>query len=248
MTPYYETDNGKLYNGDCLEILSGFENESVEIAVTSPNYNRITEWTGGGPNTTCRNIDDKYEDWYKDKMPEDKYQEWQRAVISQLIRVCRSSIFYNHKIRYAWRRRRQIYHPVDWLREFPIWCEIIWDRCGGQGGGSRRVIIADERIYQIKRPVYFNNLRGYTSVWRFPPCQASQHPCPFPIELPTRCIEITTVEDDVVLDPFLGSGTTAVACERLGRRWIGIDLSKEYCDIARKRIEKEAAQGKLALT
>jgi len=52
----------------------------------------------------------------------------------------------------------------------------------------------------------------------------------------------------IVCDPFGGSGTTAEVCERYGRRWILIDLSQDYCNIARKRIEKEAVQGKLALS
>lgn len=49
-------------------------------------------------------------------------------------------------------------------------------------------------------------------------------------------------EDDLVLDPFLGSGTTAVACERLNRRWIGIEISEEYCKIAKERILKESSR------
>jgi site-specific DNA-methyltransferase (adenine-specific) len=50
---------------------------------------------------------------------------------------------------------------------------------------------------------------------------------------------------DVVLDPFLGSGTTAVACERLGRKWVGIEIEEEFCKVARKRIEEELRVRKL---
>lgn len=64
------------------------------------------------------------------------------------------------------------------------------------------------------------------------------------------CLEILPEIDEVDLvltDPFFGSGTTGVACERLGRKWIGIEISKEYCDIAVKRIEQERNQLKLEI-
>ena len=54
-------------------------------------------------------------------------------------------------------------------------------------------------------------------------------------------------DDNLILDPFLGSGTTAVACEKMGRRWIGIEISEEYCKIAKERIEQERKQLKLEL-
>jgi modification methylase len=63
------------------------------------------------------------------------------------------------------------------------------------------------------------------------------HPAPFPIALPTRCIESTDAE--IILDPFSGSGTTALAARRLGRKYIGIDISPEYCKQAEDRLSSE---------
>jgi site-specific DNA-methyltransferase (adenine-specific) len=76
------------------------------------------------------------------------------------------------------------------------------------------------------------------SVWRFPTVSAKRigHPAPFPVELPRRCIEMYTFAGDVVLDPFLGSGQTAIAALQTGRRYIGVDLSEEYCELAGQRI------------
>lgn len=62
------------------------------------------------------------------------------------------------------------------------------------------------------------------------------HPAVFPLELPLRHIKSWTNEGDVVLDPFCGSGTTLLAAEQLGRRWIGIDIEKEYCDLSIERL------------
>lgn len=84
-------------------------------------------------------------------------------------------------------------------------------------------------------------------VWKIHPESARrvQHPAPFPVELPRRLIDLYTYEGDVVLDPFLGSGSTLVAAERTGRRGFGFDLDPEYCEIARERFEAEQARPRI---
>ena len=82
------------------------------------------------------------------------------------------------------------------------------------------------------------------SVWQFPAVQARSvgHPAPFPLELPSRLIKLYTFKEDIVLDPFMGSGQTAIAAKKLGRKYIGYDISKEYCKLAEERIKNEFAQ------
>ncbi len=65
------------------------------------------------------------------------------------------------------------------------------------------------------------------------------HPAPFPLELPKRCIKLFSFIDDVILDPFLGSGTTLIACARLNRKGIGIEIDETYCKLATERIIRE---------
>lgn len=79
------------------------------------------------------------------------------------------------------------------------------------------------------------------SIWSFPAESAKRvgHPAPFPVELPRRVMDLYTFENDVILDPFMGSGTTAVAAERANRLWIGYETSREYANLARQRIESE---------
>jgi DNA modification methylase len=81
-------------------------------------------------------------------------------------------------------------------------------------------------------------------VWRMPPEQASRvgHPAPFPLALPERLIHLYTYEDDLVLDPFMGSGTALAAAAKLSRRYVGYDLDPTYCEIARERVEATAAE------
>ncbi|MBI3027300.1 site-specific DNA-methyltransferase [Candidatus Woesearchaeota archaeon] len=99
----------------------------------------------------------------------------------------------------------------------------------------------------------YKNMKKYAhgkqlkDVWEFPVCQGKErikgknrraaHPTQKPLEIFKRLIEMASNESDVVLDPFIGSGTTAIASELLNRKWVGIDNKKEYIEIANKRIE-----------
>lgn len=80
-------------------------------------------------------------------------------------------------------------------------------------------------------------------VWELPPESAKRvgHPAPFPVELPQRFIELYTYVDDVVLDPFMGSGSTAVAAVRTGRRFLGYDTDPDYVKLAKQRVADELA-------
>jgi len=80
--------------------------------------------------------------------------------------------------------------------------------------------------------------------WRFPPASAKRvgHPAPFPAELPRRCIELYTFRDDVVLDPFMGAGSTAEAAVRTGRRYVGFDLDPAYVALAEERLAAVRAE------
>jgi DNA modification methylase len=80
------------------------------------------------------------------------------------------------------------------------------------------------------------------SVWAFPATSAQQvgHPAPFPEELPRRLIQLYTFDQDVVLDPFCGSGTTCVAAKAAGRHFVGYDVEPSYLEIARKRLQSTA--------
>jgi len=85
------------------------------------------------------------------------------------------------------------------------------------------------------------------SIWEFPPERARKvgHPAPFPIELPLRLIKLYSFKNDVILDPFIGSGTTAIASLMTERYFVGYDTDDSYIKIANKRMEKYISQSKL---
>ena len=100
------------------------------------------------------------------------------------------------------------------------------------------------RVDSIEKEDFISQTK---SIWSFPTERASRvnHPAPFPVDLPRKCIEMFTFEGDVVLDPFLGSGTSAVASKQTGRKYIGVDLSEEYCKIAEQRVESTPSRSSL---
>jgi DNA modification methylase len=112
------------------------------------------------------------------------------------------------------------------------------DKFSRWGGGRKSTISAKDFLNYTK------------SVWRFRPESASKvgHPAPFPLELPLRCINLYTFENDVVLDPFCGVGTTCIAAKKLKRHFIGLDINSDYVEKAKKRLEDFAfVQKKLGL-
>ena len=102
--------------------------------------------------------------------------------------------------------------------------------------GSYRRDKMDGRVSTISKDEF---LEFTKSVWGFPSESAKKvrHPAPFPIELPYRLIQLYTFSDEIVLDPFMGSGQTALAALKAKRHYIGYELSEEYCNLANHRIQ-----------
>jgi site-specific DNA-methyltransferase (adenine-specific) len=102
---------------------------------------------------------------------------------------------------------------------------------------------ADEVLPHLDTITNDEYLQATLDVWEMPPERATRvdHPAPFPVELPQRLIELYTFEGDLVLDPFLGSGSTAVAAARTGRRWVGYDTEPAYVETARRRVAAEVS-------
>jgi modification methylase len=230
----------RIFLGDALTILKTLPDEIVDVGVTSPPYNK-------GENKKGWLVDRVKYAGATDNLPEALYQSIQIAVLNELYRITKpgGSFFYNHKIRWE---RGILLHPMDWLRKtkWVIRQEIIWDRMIAANIRGWRFWQVDERIYWLYKPkgkrLIGEELKPkhalLTSIWRFPPEQKNPHPAPFPLALPVRAIY--SVMDDrkgVVIDPYCGSGTTLVAAKILGHDFIGIDISPEYVEFARKRLE-----------
>jgi modification methylase len=230
----------EIVQGETLKILRTLGSDSFDVGVTSPPYNKQEKNNGW----LVKNV--QY-DTYKDTETEEKYQKNQVEVLDEIFRVTKEggSFFYNHKTR--WDRGHMI-HPMEWLRKtkWTVRQEIIWDRMIAANIRGWRFWQTDERIYWLYKPIATQKIGReipsrhalLTSVWRFPPERDNPHPAPFPIVLPLRCIYSILDEKRgaAVLDPYMGSGSTAVAAKLLGQNYFGIDISKEYVGLAKKRL------------
>jgi modification methylase len=231
----------KVHCGDCIALIDKMPSSSVGLIVTSPPYN-LRNSTGngmkfGGGKWPKALVFNGYTSG-DDAMPHDEYVKWHRECLTSMMRVLRNdgAIFYNHK------RRVQdglLQDRSEIVQGFPVRQVIIWHRSGGINFNSGYFLPKYEVIYLICKPDFklAPNANVLGDVWNIPrETDISTHPHPFPVELAQRCIQCTAA--DVVLDPFIGSGSTAVAAENLKRHWIGIDVSRKYCEMADRRIEK----------
>lgn len=239
---------GKLIEGETLNVLKKIDDDVINVGVTSPPYNKQEKQKGW----LVKNV---VYDTYKDAVPEPEYQQHQVDVLNEIHRVTTpgGSFFYNHKIRWD---RGNMYHPIDWLRktEWTVKQEIIWDRVIAANIRGWRFWQVEERIYWLYKPIG-NYLIGkelkssdakLTSIWRGVPedGRKNPHPAPFPLWLPARVIIsiLGTETQGVVLDPYIGSGTTAVAAKLLGHTYIGIDRSEAYMKMTSDRLENAPSE------
>jgi site-specific DNA-methyltransferase (adenine-specific) len=137
--------------------------------------------------------------------------------------------------------------------QFVAWTRSIWRPEELIGELQKKIAekLADARrrgkddawvAESIARAVWGQATVPGETVWEMTTESAVDHPAPFPVELPKRLILLYTRPGDVVLDPFMGSGSTAIAAKLTGRHYVGYELSAEYCQLAEKRLEHEVAK------
>ncbi|MDA8002448.1 MAG: site-specific DNA-methyltransferase [Alphaproteobacteria bacterium] len=230
---------GAIRHGDCLKVMRAMPDETFRLVVTSPPYN-IKNSTGNGlkngnggkwPRAALQSGYSGHDDC----MPHEEYVAWQRECLHEMMRLLRpdGAIFYNHK----WRVQNGLLQDrSDIVSGFPLRQIIIWQRAGGINFNPGYFLPNYEVIYLIAKPKFrlAPKANGFGCVWRINQENSNPHPAPFPVELAARCIE--SVGKGPVLDPFLGSGTTAIAAEYADMEWVGIESSWDYVKMAEERI------------
>jgi len=226
--------------GNCIDFMGQLGSKTVDLIVTSPPYN-LKNSTGNGMKDGRGGKWEKAElingyKNYSDDLPYDEYVTWQRECIEAMLEILTDdgAIFYNHK----WRVQGgllQDRHEI--LSGFPVRQIIIWKRKGGINFNPGYFLPTFEVIYLIAKPDFklAPKANAMTDIWEISQERNNPHPAPFPVELPYRCISATNA--NLVLDPFMGSGTTALAASMLKRNWIGIDISEDYCNMANERLQ-----------
>ena len=237
-----------LYLGDCREILPTLG--KVDAVVTSPPYNTLPPSAKASglhaERKSGRNLWlEKAATGYADQRPEQEYQDWLNGILLACADRCLGLVWINHKVRY---RDREAIHPVRMI-PMPIYAEVIWNRGGSMALNCKRFAPSHEGIWAFGEPHYWDDKNNILmSVWDVPQAQrdaGNNHPCPYPEAIIRPVIESSSPPGGTILDPFMGSGTTGVACAKLGRRFVGIEIEPKYFDIACRRIEAAYAEPRL---
>jgi len=216
---------GKVTQGDCLEVMQGMPDKCVDLVLTDPPYGIKrdkgfggADGFGGNGKPIPRNI---YSDNWDYEIPSKEY-------FYEILRISKNTMIFGGNF------------FAHILPQSTHW--IFWDKIQTMPTfGDGELIWTNFKKKSIKKYVFeFNGLLSASKDKR-------EHPTQKPSELIEWLIRDYSSKDDIICDPYLGSGTTALACEKLGRRWIGIEKEDKYCTIARDRIKKEQDQLKLPM-
>tara|TARA_R100000700_G_C3113775_1_gene105663 strand:- start:18 stop:728 length:711 start_codon:yes stop_codon:yes gene_type:complete len=223
----------KLYLNDCLDGFRKLDDLSIDLIITSPPYNLgNTHHTGN-----------KRHQAYNDNLLEEKYQEIQIKMLNECFRVLKNdgSMIYNHKNRI--KQGSQI-SPYEWLfkSKFVIKQELVWIN-RSQNFDKIRFYPWTERVYWLtKSPKtkLINTINKHDvfdwNEWK-PVGTNGAHTRAFPEQFVADMLSVFP-DAKIVLDPYMGSGTTGVVALSKNRDFIGFEINETYFNLAKKRIEK----------
>jgi len=235
----------KIICGSAVEVMKQIPDGSIDLIVTSPPYN-LKNSTGNGMKDgrggkwANAALQRGYSD-HDDCMPHEDYVSWQVDCLREMLRIIPDdgAIFYNHK----WRVQGGLLQDrQDIVGSFPVRQIIIWKRKGGFNFNPGYFVPTYEVIYLIAKPKFklVEKANGFGDVWEFTQEMKNNHPAPFPLDMISRIVAATHAK--TVLDPFMGSGTTALAAMNYNRHFVGIDVSPSYCKMAENRIKEHIVQ------
>lgn len=259
--------NAELWHGDCLEVMAGLADGSVQLLVTSPPYFNSRE----------------YAEWptyaaYLEHLTAFVAESARVVADGRMLAINVSAVIQARVSRNARSQRFNI--PGDlhticvraglWFQE-----DIIWAKPEGAAINRNQRFSVDRHPMQWRANPTTEHILVYqvptaqsndaiiranagkagrvdgtfhrSDLWAINPVTRSNHSAPFPVEIPERLIRYYTWAGDVVLDPYAGSGTTGIACANMGRQFIGIERDDRYFDIACERIENEQRRCRLAV-
>ena len=203
-----------IYQGDCLEVMKTFPDKSIDLVLTDPPY---------GINENSHRVADRAKlaktkdygefDWDKKRIEKEYFDE--------MFRVSKNQIIFGGN------------YYIDFL--YPTSCFIVWDKNNpGTFADCELAWTSFKTAVRIFRWRWSGMLQEDMSNKEF-----REHPTQKPLALFNWIVRNYSKEDEVILDPFMGSGVTLEACKLLHRQYIGIEINPEYIKIAERRLSQE---------
>tara|TARA_R110000803_G_C11871269_1_gene308434 strand:+ start:31 stop:765 length:735 start_codon:yes stop_codon:yes gene_type:complete len=233
----------KIYHENCLDTMERLEDKVIDLTITSPPYNMNLRIRNGKycSRQIVKEFSTKY-DKFPDNLPIDDFFKLHSKILNELLRVSKI-VFYNFQI--VTGSKRAFFKLIGEFSE-DIKDIIIWDKVNGQPAMQSDVMNSQYEVILIlgDNPISrkFSNsnfkrgeMSNVCSIKRGKKI-SKKHGAIFPEELVDKIIKTFSNEGDLVYDPFMGSGTTAVVSKKLYRNYIGSEISKEYCDITNQRL------------
>lgn len=221
----------KIIQGDCLGVMKEFPSNIFDAIVTDPPF---------GVGYTYDGKKEKFD-------KPDGYWRWLKPRYQEMKRVLKKGGFLA-----IWQSQKYMRYFWDWFgEEIHIYSSCkSWAQIYGSDMYGYPITSAYDPVvmkYVGNKPYLSPKDKersldwsvGKTHKYILEKDWAGEHPCPRPLNTVKEIIQNFVIEDAIVLDPFLGSGTTAVACKQLNRKYVGIEIEKKYIQIARKRLRQQ---------
>lgn len=255
---FVEDNVNKIIFGDCLKIMKNIPDDSIDLTFADPPFNLKKKYNG-----------------YKDNKSFDIYLQWCKKWISEMVRITKptGSIFV-HNIPKWLTYFSQYLNEVAFFKHWITWDAPSGPMGKSLQPANYGILYyaknkKENKFYEIRYPhkrcrkcnYLLKDYGGKKSkLHPFGPLVSDvwtdihrikhnkyrdKHPCQLPIHLLERIILMCTDENDIVLDPFVGTGTTVIAAKSLGRKYIGIDIDQEYVNITKSKLSKETKKSKI---
>lgn len=240
----------KIYNESCLETLKKIPDNFIDLVITSPPYNMNLRIRKGEycSRQIVKEISTKYEG-FADNMPIDDYYEFHSEVLRELLRVS-NLVFYIVQV--VTGSKRSIFKMIGEFSE-NLKDIIIWDKKYAEPAIQKQVmnrrtefILVFENDYPISRQFRSAPFKrgSLNDIWQIDrnrnngKSNDKSHGATFPEKLVATIIENFSKKGDKIYDPFLGTGTTAIVAKKMKRKFIGSEILKDYCKIAKRKLNE----------
>ena len=236
MKPYYSEPGIEIYCGDCIEVMKEIPDKTIDMILTDPPYG--IDFCSPRTNRKERLQNDKLDDWKKTLEP--MFIEFKRIMSNCCCCCCCAGGGGETPV--------IAFMMIEAIKHLNLIQTLIWKKFIGLGWRYRPMYENILVSSKSKKEYHFfdtskkcgNVIEGINQdiprYFDYKPGYHDEHPTQKPIALMKKLITIHSLKGMIILDPFLGSGTTAIACKELGRKCIGIEINKKYCEMAKRKL------------